>query len=90
MAMTRPNPDESLPSPNSRSRAEFEDRVGHLREGSNPSKRKRRRCLTRLVARGGTESLNPCSVDSTDAPVHQQVCLALGGTNVHLQQTGTP
>ncbi len=46
------------------------------REGTNPSKRKRRRCPTRPVAQEGPKSLNPHSVDSTDAPVHQQVCVA--------------
>ena len=42
------------------------------------------------LAKGGTKSLNPHSVDSTDAPVHQQVCVVLRETNVHVQQTSTP
>ena len=64
--------------------------LGRLREGSNPSKRKRRRCLSKLLTRGGTESLNPCWVVSTDAPVHQQVCVVLPDqTDVDHRQTKT-
>jgi hypothetical protein len=64
--------------------------AGRLREGTNPSKRKRRRYPTHHITTGGTESLNHRSDDMTDAPMHQQVCVIPERTNVAHRQTGTP